>query len=161
MASGFVAIAEWWHDWADVFQVIGFPLALAALGMAWWQLRHAARTASSQFLLAIEETLTRPEIQDMRGKIFWASPPWTVPDSARDRTEVRQYIAVFDALGRLVGDRQVSIEQVDDRYGNRIAAITNNASVRGHSSAVRTRGATFCTCGSASRSGAARQAARL
>jgi hypothetical protein len=130
MTNGVFAVADWWQDWANIAQVIGLPLAVAALAMAWWQLRKAARAARGEFLLAIDEALAKPELQTLRTEIYKTKHPWTVPDVARERNLVRRYIAVFERLGILLRDRSVSIRHVDQLYGDRIAAITNNASVR-------------------------------
>jgi hypothetical protein len=130
MTNGLIAVADWWQDWANVAQVIGFPLAVAALAMAWWQLRKAARAARGEFLLAIDAALAEPELQNLRTQIYKTERPWTVPDEASERNKVRRYIAVFERLGILLRDRSVSIRHVDQLYGDRIAAITNNKSVR-------------------------------
>lgn len=130
MTTGLLVVADWWQDWAYVAQVIGFPLAVAALAMAWWQLRKAARVARGQFLLAIDAALTTEELQEMRRKIYRTTKPWEVPDDPREQNKVRRYIAVFERLGILLRDRSVSIRHVDQLYGDRIAAITNNESVR-------------------------------
>ena len=94
------------------------------------QLRKAARAARGEFLLAIDQALATPEFQDLRTKIYKSSNPWRLPDSSSKRNEVRRYIAVFERLGILLRDRSVSIRHVDQIYGDRIAAITNNATVR-------------------------------
>jgi hypothetical protein len=104
--------------WADFMQIVGVPLAIAALGLGWYQLRKAARSARVQILLALDERLST--FEDLRRKLN--KTPQPVIDG-KDKIELRRYIAVFERLGYALKLKEVPLKRVDHFYGDRFGNL--------------------------------------
>jgi hypothetical protein len=103
------------NEWADLVQVVGFPLAILALLLAWYQLRRAARTARVQTALALDERLS--QFEDVRAQLN------REPLHVTDTVQLRRYIAVFERIGHALRLREIPLETVDQFYGHRFVKL--------------------------------------
>jgi hypothetical protein len=101
--------------WADLMQLVGFPLAILALLLGWGQLRKAARTARVQTLLALDDRLS--DFEDIRAKLNKPEPHDVSP------VRLRRYIAGFERIGYALRQREISLATVDQFYGSRFASL--------------------------------------
>ena len=109
------SLSEW-------VQLVGLPLAILALVLGWRQLRtatltvqKAARTARVQILLALDERLS--DFEDVRAQV-------NVVDPKIDPVRLRRYIAAFERVGHALKFEEISLETVDQFYGDRFARLT-------------------------------------
>jgi hypothetical protein len=101
-------------DVANYFQIFGFPIAIAALIFAWFQIRSAARTSRVQMLLALDTRLA--DYEEIRRKI-------NAKNRDIDDIDLRRYIAVFERVGLALRYRQISREEVHRFYGERFVKL--------------------------------------
>ncbi|HUK70921.1 MAG TPA: hypothetical protein VLW50_19530 [Streptosporangiaceae bacterium] len=117
--SGFMV--ESLSDWADLMQLVGFPLAILALLLAWGQLRKATKTARLQTLLALDERLS--DFEDVRAKV-------NDGDLNIDSRRLRRYIAAFERVGNALRLQEIDLATVDRFYGDRFARLTSRGDAR-------------------------------
>ena len=102
-------------NWADLMQLVGFPLAILALLLGWRQLRNTVQTARVQNLLALDARLT--QFEDVRAKV-------NQKDENVNLTVLRRYIAAFERVGNALRLKGITLESVDQFYGDRFARLT-------------------------------------
>jgi hypothetical protein len=115
-------------EWASLIQLVGFPLAIVALFLGWRQLRiatltvqYAARTARAQILLALDERLS--DFEDVRAQVNNADPKI-------DLIRLRRYIAAFERVGYALKLQEITLEIVDQYYGDRFARLIRYSPAR-------------------------------
>jgi hypothetical protein len=105
----------YWANWA---QLIGFPLAFAAVIYAAWQLRTSARIARGQFLLELTKMSERHDyvLHRVTPGGEWAEG-MSRPQSPEDWSKLVDYIGLFENCEALIRDGSL-----DERMFKRLFA---------------------------------------
>lgn len=107
--------------WANLIQVVGFPLAILALLLGWVQLRKTTQTARTQTLLALDDRLS--DFEDVRTQVNHENPEI-------DQVRLRRYIAAFERVGYALRLQGLPLKTVDQFYGDRFARLVRRDDTR-------------------------------
>jgi hypothetical protein len=102
-------------DVANYFQIVGFPLAIAALFLGWLQTRKATQTTRTQTLLTLDGRLNA--FEDERAKVNNIE--------SIEAVRLRRYIAAFERVGYALRLKGLPLKAVDNFYGDRFSRLTN------------------------------------
>src|SRR5688572_22333568 len=109
--------------WANVFEIVGgvgVVVGVAALVVAWVQLRKTERATRGQMLLAVDQALA--PYDDIRAEARnpqWQPPSNDDPVRAEHRHRIKQYLGVWERVEHLLADGSIELSTVDELYGQR------------------------------------------
>ena len=108
---------------ANIFQIVGFFLAIIAAPWAYKQLKAAIASSESQAVLTLDQTPAQYE--PLRQELNLSSG---FKDDDQDKLiMLRRYIAVFERLGLLLKTGVVNERIADQFYGARLVSLLNNS----------------------------------
>jgi hypothetical protein len=124
------------EDWANVSQIVGgvgVLAALAALVVAWIQLRKTRNATRGQMILAVDQALAPyDDIRNEARNPEWQPPPNDDADGERTkhRHRIKQYMGVWERVEHLLADKSIDPSTVNDLYGQRVENLLRNHVVR-------------------------------
>jgi hypothetical protein len=126
---------QYWANIAAIVGALGVAAAVAALVVAWVQLRQTAKVTHGQMILAVDQALA--PYDEIRREA--QNPGWEPPaneargqEDVRHRRRIKQYMGVWERVETLIADQSLDIGSVQQHYGKRVEFLLRNEVIRSY-----------------------------
>jgi hypothetical protein len=130
-----LADLQYWANIATIVGAVGVAATVAALLVAWAQLRKTAKVTRGQMILAVDQALAPfNDIRDQARSPAWKPPLNDAPgcENKEHRRRVKQYMAVWERVETLVANNSLDVATVQNLYGTRVRFLLRNEVVRSY-----------------------------